>query len=144
MLRRSIIYLLIEDPEWLQLRQEEILAIEDYTRAWQLWVSSYGTDLASGEELRGYAKRFRESILHLEDVQRQMAHLHQTYSAKVEVYKAIARQVEEATSEVAALVPSDHLPLDFQDTLWVAQTLADCGREVSRVAQEFDGFEGLV
>ena len=24
------------------------------------------------------------------------------------------------------------------------ELLADCGREVSRVAQEFDGFEGLV
>ena len=116
-------HLLIEDPEWLQLRQEELCA---------------------GEELRRYAKRFRESILHLEDVQRQMAHHHLTYSAKVEVYKSIARQVEEATAEVAALVPSDHLPLDFPDTLWVSQTLADCGREVSRVAQEFNGFEGLV
>ena len=117
-------HLLIEDPEWLQLRQEEILAIEDYNRdrEWLLWASS---NAASEEELRGYAKRFRESILHLEDVQRQMAHLHQTYSAKVEVYKAIARQVEEATSEVAALVPSDHLPLDFPDTLWVSQTLVD-------------------
>ena len=139
-------YLLIEDPEWLQLRQEELLAIEDcdLDRGWMLWASSHRADLASGEELRGYAKRFRESILHLEDVQRQMAHLRLTYSAKVEVYKTIARQVEEATAEVAALVPSDHLPLDFQDTLWVSQTLADCGREVSRVAQEFDGFEGLV
>ena len=138
-------YLLIEDPEWLQLRQEEILATEDYNRdrEWLLLVSSYATNAAHAD-LLGYAKRFRESILHLEDVQRQMAHLHQTYSAKVEVYKAIARQVEEATSEVAALVPSDHLPLDFPDTLWVSQTLADCGREVSRVAQEFDGFEGLV
>lgn len=120
-------HLLIEDPEWLQLRQEEILAIEDYNRdrEWLLWASSNATNAASEEELRGYAKRFRESILHLEDVQRQMAHLHQTYSAKVEVHKAIARQVEEATSEVAALVPSDHLPLDFPDTLWVTQTLAD-------------------
>ena len=138
-------YLLIEDPEWLQLRQEEILATEDYNRdrEWLLLVSSYATNAAHAD-LLGYAKRFRESILHLEDVQRQMAHLHQTYSAKVEVYKAIARQVEEATSEVAALVPSDHLPLDFPDTLWVSQTLADCGREVSRVAQEFNGFEGLV
>lgn len=138
-------YLLIEDPEWLQLRQEEILATEDYNRdrQWLLLVSSYATNAAHAD-LLGYAKRFRESILHLEDVQRQMAHLHQTYSAKVEVYKAIARQVEEATSEVAALVPSDHLPLDFPDTLWVSQTLADCGREVSRVAQEFNGFEGLV
>lgn len=138
-------YLLIEDPEWLQLRQEEILATEDYNRdrEWLLLVSSYATNAAHAD-LRWYAKRFRESILHLEDVQRQMAHLHQTYSAKVEVYKAIARQVEEATSEVAALVPSDHLPLDFPDTLWVSQTLADCGREVSRVAQEFNGFEGLV
>ena len=137
---------LIEDPEWLQLRQEELLAIEDcdLDRGWLLWASSLRADLASGEELRGYAKRFKESILHLEDVQRQMAHLHQTYSAKVEVYKSIARQVEEATAEVAALVPSDHLPLDFPDTLWVSQTLADCGREVSRVAQEFNGFEGLV
>ena len=139
-------HLLIEDPEWLQLRQEEIWAIEDYNRAreWLLWVSSNTTNVASGEELRGYAERFKESLLQLEDVQRQMAHLHQTYSAKVEVYKSIARQVEEATAEVAALVPSDHLPLDFQDTLWVSQTLADCGREVSRVAQEFNGFEGLV
>ena len=142
-------HLLIEDPEWLQLRQEEILAIENYNldRGWLLWASSHRADLAdlaSGEELRGYAKRFRESILYLEDVQRQMAHHHQTYSAKVEVYKSIARQVEEATADVAALVASDHQPLDFQDTLWVAQTLADCGREVSRVAQEFDGFEGLV
>ena len=139
-------YLLIEDPEWLQLRQEELLAIEDYVRyrEWLLWASSRRADLTSGEELRGHAKRFKESLLHLEDVQRQMAHLHQTYSAKVEVYKSIARQVEEATAEVAALVPSDHLPLDFQDTLWVSQTLADCGREVSRVAQEFNGFEGLV
>ena len=139
-------YLLIEDPEWLQLRQEELLAIEDYNRdrEWLLWASSLRADLASEEELRRYTKRFKESILHLEDVQRQMAHLHQTYSAKVEVYKSIARQVEEATAEVAALVPSDHLPLDFPDTLWVSQTLADCGREVSRVAQEFDGFEGLV
>ena len=139
-------YLLIEDPEWLQLRQEELLAIEDYNRdrEWLLWASSLRADLASEEELRRYTKRFKESILHLEDVQRQMAHLHQTYSAKVEVYKSIARQVEEATAEVAALVPSDHLPLDFQDTLWVSQTLADCGREVSRVAQEFNGFEGLV
>lgn len=138
-------YLLIEDPEWLQLRQEEILATEDYNRdrQWLLLVSSVATNAAHAD-LRGYAKRFRESILHLEDVQRQMAHLHQTYSAKVEVYKAIARQVEEATSEVAALVPSDHLPLDFPDTLWVSQTLADCGREVSRVAQEFNGFEGIV
>ena len=138
-------YLLIEDPEWLQLRQEEILATEDYNRdrEWLLLVSSYATNAAHAD-LLGYAKRFRESILHLEDVQRQMAHLHQTYSAKVEVYKAIARQVEEATSEVAAIVPSDHLPLDFPDTLWVSQTLADCGREVSRVAQEFNGFEGLV
>ena len=139
-------YLLIEDPEWLQLRQEELLAIEDceLDRWWMLWASSHRADLASGEELSRYVKRFKESVLHLEDVQRQMAHLHQTYSAKVEVYKSIARQVEEATAEVAALVPSDHLPLDFQDTLWVSQTLADCGREVSRVAQEFDGFEGLV
>ena len=139
-------HLLIEDPEWLQLRQEEILAIENYNldRWWLLWVSSHRADLASGEELRGHAKQFKESFLHLEDVLRQMAHLHQTYSAKVEVYKSIARQVEEATAEVAALVPSDHLPLDFQDTLWVSQTLADCGREVSRVAQEFNGFEGLV
>ena len=138
-------YLLIEDPEWLQLRQEEILATEDYNRdrEWLLLVSSNATNAAHAD-LHGYAKRFRESILHLEDVQRQMAHLHQTYSAKVEVYKSIARQVEEATAEVAALVPSDHLPLDFPDTLWVSQTLADCGREVSRVAQEFDGFEGLV
>ena len=139
-------YLLIEDPEWLQLRQEEILAIEDYNldREWLLWASSHRADLVSGEELRVYTKRFKESILQLENVQHQMAHLRLTYSAKVEVYKTIARQVEEATAEVAALVPSDHLPLDFQDTLWVAQTLADCGREVSRVAQEFDGFEGLV
>ena len=138
-------YLLIEDPEWLQLRQEEILATEDYNRdrQWLLLVSSIATNAAHAD-LHGYTKRFRESILHLEDVQRQMAHLHQTYSAKVEVYKAIARQVEEATSEVAALVPSDHLPLDFPDTLWVSQTLADCGREVSRVAQEFNGFESLV
>ena len=140
-------YLLIEDPEWLQLRQEEILAIENYNldRERLLWASSHSADLASGEEeLRGCAKRFKESILQLEDVQRQMAHLRLTYSAKVEGYKTIARQVEEATAEVAALVPSDHLPLDFQDTLWPTQTLADCGREVSRVAQEFDGFEGLV
>ena len=139
-------YLLIEDPEWLQLRQEELLAIEDcdLDRGWMLWASSHRADLASGEELSRYVKRFKESVLHLEDVQHQMAHLHLTYSAKVEVYKSIARQVEEATAEVAALVPSDHLPLDFQDTLWVSQTLADCGREVSRVAQEFDGFEGLV
>ena len=137
---------LIEDPEWLQLRQEELLAIEDcdLDRGWMLWASSHRADLAYGEELRWYENRFKESILHLEDVQRQMAHLHQTYSAKVEVYKSIARHVEEATAEVAALVPSDHLPLDFPDTLWVSQTLADCGREVSRVAQEFDGFEGLV
>ena len=139
-------YLLIEDPEWLQLRQEELLAIEDYNRdrEWLLWASSLRADLASEEELRRYTKRFKESILHLEDVQRQMAHLHQTYSAKVEVYKSIARQVEEATDEVAVLIPSDHQPLDFPDTLWVSQTLADCGREVSRVAQEFNGFEGLV
>ena len=139
-------YLLIEDPEWLKLRQEELLAIEDcdLDRWWMLWASSHRADLASGEELSRYVKRFKESVLHLEDVRRQMAHLHQTYSAKVEVYKSIARQVEEATAEVAALVPSDHLPLDFQDTLWVSQTLADCGREVSRVAQEFNGFEGLV
>ena len=139
-------YLLVEDPEWPQLRQEELLAIEGYNRDrnWLLWVSSHRADPASGEELRGYAKQFKESILHLEDVQRQMAHLHQTYSAKVEVYKSIARQVEEATAEVAALVPSDHQPLDFQDTLWVSQTLADCGREVSGVAQEFYGFEGPV
>ena len=139
-------YLLIEDPEWLQLRQEELCAIEDYylDRGWLLWASSLRADLAPEEELRGCVKRFKESILRLEDVQRQMANLHQTYSAKVEVYKTIARQVEEATAEVAALVPSDHLPLDFQDTLWVSQTLADCGREVSRVAQEFNGFEGLV
>ena len=139
-------YLLIEDPEWLQLRQEELLAIEDcdLDRGWMLWASSHRADLASGEELSRYVKRFKESVLHLEDVRRQMAHLHQTYSAKVEVYKSIARQVEEATAEVAALVTSDHQPLDFQDTLWVSQTLADCGREVSRVAQEFDGFEGLV
>ena len=139
-------HLLIEDPEWLQLRQEELLAIEDYNRdrEWLLWASSLRADLASEEELRRYTKRFKESILHLEDVQRQMAHLHQTYSAKVEVYKSIARQVEEATDEVAVLIPSDHQPLDFPDTLWVSQTLADCGREVSRVAQEFNGFEGLV
>lgn len=138
-------HLLIEDPEWLQLRQEEILAIENYNldREWLLWASSHRA-ARLGDELHEYAKRFKESILQLEDVQRQMAHLHQTYSAKVEVYKSIARQVEEATSEVAALVPSDHLPLDFPDTLWVSQTLADCGREVSRVAQEFNGFEGLV
>ena len=137
---------LIEDPEWLQLRQEELLAIEDcdLDRGWMLWASSHRADLASGEELRRYVNRFKESVLHLEDVRRQRVHLYLTYSAKVEVYKSIARQVEEATAEVAALVPSDHLPLDFQDTLWVAQTLADCGREVSRVAQEFDGFEGLV
>ena len=137
---------LIEDPEWLQLRQEELLAIEDcdLDRGWMLWASSHRADLASGEELRRYVNRFKESVLHLEDVRRQRVHLYLTYSAKVEVYKTIARQVEEATAEVAALVPSDHLPLDFQDTLWVAQTLADCGREVSRVAQEFDGFEGLV
>ena len=139
-------YLLIEDPEWLQLRQEELLAIEDcdLDRGWMLWASSHRADLASGEELSRYVKRFKESVLHLEDVRRQRVHLYLTYSAKVEVYKTIARQVEEATAEVAALVPSDHLPLDFQDTLWVSQTLADCGREVSRVAQEFDGFEGLV
>ena len=139
-------YLQIEEPEWLQLRQEELLAIEDceLDRWWMLWASSHRADLASGEELSRYVKRFKESVLHLEDVQHQMAHLHLTYSAKVEVYKSIARQVEEATAEVAALVPSDHLPLDFQDTLWVSQTLADCGREVSRVAQEFNGFEGLV
>ena len=137
---------LIEDPEWLQLRQEELLAIEDceLDRWWMLWASSHRADLASGEELSRYVKRFKESVLHLEDVRRQRVHLYLTYSAKVEVYKTIARQVEEATAEVAALVPSDHLPLDFQDTLWVSQTLADCGREVSRVAQEFDGFEGLV
>ena len=137
---------LIEDPEWLQLRQEELLAIEDcdLDRGWMLWASSHRADLASGEELSRYVKRFKESVLHLEDVRRQRVHLYLTYSAKVEVYKTIARQVEEATAEVAALVPSDHLPLDFQDTLWVSQTLADCGREVSRVAQEFDGFEGLV
>ena len=139
-------YLLIEDPEWLQLRQEEIWATENYNRdrEWLLWVAACRADLASEEELRGCVKRFKESILRLEDVQRQMAHLHLTYSVEVEVYKSIARQVEEATAEVAALVPSDHLPLDFQDTLWVSQTLADCGREVSRVAQEFNGFEGLV
>ena len=137
---------LIEDPEWLQLRQEEICATEDYNRdrQWLLWASSNATNAASGEELRGYENWFKESALHLEDVRRQIAHLYLTYSAKVEVYKLIARQVEEATAEVAALVPSDHLPLDFPDTLWVSQTLADCGREVSRVAQEFDGFEGLV
>ena len=139
-------YLLIEDPEWLQLRQEELLAIEDceLDRWWMLWASSHRADLASGEELSRYVKRFKEGVLHLEDVRRQRVHLYLTYSAKVEVYKTIARQVEEATAEVAALVPSDHLPLDFQDTLWVSQTLADCGREVSRVAQEFNGFEGLV
>ena len=139
-------YLLIEEPEWLQLRQEELLAIEDcdLDRGWMLWASSHRADLASGEELRRYVNRFKESVLHLEDVRRQRVHLYLTYSAKVEVYKSIARQVEEATAEVAALVPSDHLPLDFQDTLWVSQTLADCGREVSRVAQEFNGFEGLV
>ena len=137
---------LIEDPEWLQLRQEELLAIEDcdLDRGWMLWASSHRADLASGEELSRYVKRFKESVLRLEDVRRQRVHLYLTYSAKVEVYKTIARQVEEATAEVAALVPSDHLPLDFQDTLWVSQTLADCGREVSRVAQEFNGFEGLV
>ena len=137
---------LIEDPEWLQLRQEELLAIEDcdLDRGWMLWASSHRADLASGEELRRYVNRFKESVLHLEDVRRQRVHLYLTYSAKVEVYKSIARQVEEATAEVAALVPSDHLPLDFPDTLWVSQTLADCGREVSRVAQEFNGFEGLV
>ena len=139
-------HLLIEDPEWLQLRQEELLAIEDcdLDRGWLLWASSHRADLASGEELRRYVNRFKESVLHLEDVRRQRVHLYLTYSAKVEVYKMIARQVEEATADVAALVPSDHQPLDFQDTLWVSQTLADCGREVSRVAQEFDGFEGLV
>ena len=139
-------YLLIEDPELVQLRQEELLAIEDcdIERGWMLWASSHRADLASGEELSRYVKWFKESVLHLEDVRRQRVHLYLTYSAKVEVYKLIARQVEEATAEVAALVPSDHLPLDFQDTLWVSQTLADCGREVSRVAQEFDGFEGLV
>ena len=137
---------LIEDPEWLQLRHEELLAIEDYNRdrEWLLWASSNATNAASGEELRGYERRFKESILHLKDLQYQRVHLYLTYSAKVEVYKSIARQVEEATAEVAALVPSDHLPLDFPDTLWVSQTLADCGREVSRVAQEFNGFEGLV
>ena len=135
-------HLLIEDPEWLQLIQEELLATEDNNRDRELllWASSRTTNMASGEELRVYANWFTESILHLEDVQRQMANLYLTYSAKVEVYKSIARQVEEATAEVAALVPSDHQPLDFQDTLWVAQTLADCGREVSRVAQEFEGF----
>ena len=113
-------HLLIEDPEWLQLRHEELLAIEDYNRdrEWLLWVAPCRADLAPEEELRGCVKRFKESILRLEDVQRQMANLHQTYSA--------------------------HLPLDFPDTLWVSQTLADCGREVSRVAQEFNGFEGLV
>ena len=132
---------LIEDPEWLQLRQEELLAIEDGDQDLGRLLT---TNAASGEEFRWYANRFKESVLHLEDVRRQRVHLYLTYSAKVEVYKSIARQVEEATAEVAALVPSDHLPLDFQDTLWVAQTLADCGREVSRVAQEFDGFEGLV
>ena len=139
-------HLLIEDPEWLQLRQEEFLAIEDcdLDRGWMLWASSHRADLVSGEELSRYVKRFKESVLHLEDVRRQRVHLYLTYSAKVEVYKTIARQVEEATAEVAALVPSDHLPLDFPDTLWVSQTLADCGREVSRVAQEFNGFEGLV
>ena len=138
-------HLLIEDPEWLQLRQEEILATEDYNRdrEWLLLVFSNATNAAHAD-LRWYAKRFRESILHLEDVQRQMAHLHQTYSAKVEVYKSIARQVEEATADVAALVPSDHQPLDFPESVWVSQTLADCGREVSRVAQEFNGFESLV
>ena len=138
-------HLLIEDPEWLQLRQEEILATEDYNRdrEWLLLVSSNATNAAHAD-LLGYAKRFRESILHLEGVQRQMAHLHQTYSAKVEVYKSIARQVEEATADVAALVPSDHQPLDFPESVWVSQTLADCGREVSRVAQEFNGFESLV
>ena len=105
-------HLLIEDPEWLQLRQEELLAMSDCDRdLWRLlWASSYSTDLASGEEFRGYENRFKESILHLKDVRRQMAHLHLTYSPKVEV----------------------------------SQTLADCGREVSRVAQEFNGFEGLV
>ena len=137
-------YLLIEDPEWLQLRQEEILAIENYNRdrEWLLWVAACRADLASGEELRGCVKRLKKSVLHLEDVRRQIAHLYLTYSAKVEVYKTIARQVEEATAEVevykliarqveeataevAALVPPDHLPLDFQDALWVAQTLAD-------------------
>lgn len=130
-------YLLVEDPEWLQLRQEELLAIEGYNRDrnWLLWAE---------EELRRYEKRFKESILYLEDVHHQMAHLRQTYSAKVEVYKSIARQVEEVTAEVAALASSDHQPLDSPDTLWASQTLADCGREVSRVAQEFDGFEGLV
>ena len=138
-------HLLIEDPEWLQLRQEEILATEVYNRdrQWLLLVSSNVTKAARAD-LRWYVKRFRESLLHLEDVQRQMAHLHQTYSAKVEVYKSIARQVEEATADVAALVPSDHQPLDFPESVWVSQTLADCGREVSRVAQEFNGFEGLV
>ena len=139
-------YLLIEDPEWLQLRQEELLAIEDcdLDRGWMLWASSHRADLASGEELSRYVKRFKESVLHLEDVRRQRVHLYLTYSAKVEVYKSMARQVEEATDEVAVLIPSDHQPLDFPDTLWVSQTLADCGREVSRVAQEFNGFEGLV
>ena len=139
-------HLLIEDPEWLQLRLEEVYAVEDcdLDREWLLWAAAGRADLASEEELRGCVKRFKESILRLEDVQRQMVHLYLTYSAKVEVYKTIARQVEEATAEVAALVPSDHQPLDFQDTLWVSQTLADCGREVSRVAQEFNGFEGLV
>ena len=138
-------HLLIEDPEWLQLRQEEILATEVYNRdrQWLLLVSSVATNAARAD-LLWYTKRFRESLLHLEDVQRQMAHLHQTYSAKVEVYKSIARQVEEATADVAALVPSDHQPLDFPESVWVSQTLADCGREVSRVAQEFNGFEGLV
>lgn len=138
-------HLLIEDPEWLQLRQEEILATEDYNRdrQWLLLVSSNATNAARAD-LLWYTKRFRESLLHLEDVQRQMAHLHQTYSAKVEVYKSIARQVEEATADVTALVPSDHQPLDFQESVWVSQTLADCGREVSRVAQEFNGFESLV
>ncbi len=98
---------LIEDPEWLQLRQEELLAIEDCDRDLERLLT---TNAASGEEFRWYANRFKENILHLENVRRQMAHLHLTYSPKVEV----------------------------------SQTLADCGREVSRVAQEFDGFKGLV
>lgn len=82
-------YLLIEDPEWLQLRQEEILAIENYNRDEALLLVFSNATNAAHADLRWYVKRFGESIFHLEDVRRQMAHLHQTYSAKVEVYKAI-------------------------------------------------------
>ena len=34
--------------------------------------------------------------------------------------------------------------MNIEQAIATARVLADCGREVSRVAQEFNGFEGLV